>query len=283
MRCDVITLFPEMVTPVLGSSMLKRAQEKGLLEVQVHNLRDYTSDKHKVADDVPYGGGAGMVMKAEPILRAVEQIREQCEQRGEPIRLLLPSPQGRPFTQAYAHDLAADQRRLVILCGHYEGVDERVRLALHPEEISVGDYVLTGGELPALLLIDAAARLVPGVLGDPESVVEESFTDGLLEYPHYTRPAEVRGMPVPDVLLSGHRRRGDRSSGIAEYGDLRGARRLLWRRRGANLPAPFTERHACGSHASGQGATGQAVLSPREEGQVCQGRRSGIRREWKGA
>lgn len=204
MRCDVITLFPEMVTPVLGSSMLKRAQEKGLLEVQVHNLRDYTSDRHKVADDVPYGGGAGMVMKAEPILRAVEQIREQYEQRGEPIRLLFPSPQGRPFTQAYAHDLAADQRRLVILCGHYEGIDERVRIAFQPEEISVGDYVLTGGELPALILIDAAARLVPGVLGDPESIVEESFADALLEYPHYTRPADVRGMTVPEVLLSGH-------------------------------------------------------------------------------
>jgi tRNA (guanine37-N1)-methyltransferase len=204
MRCDVITLFPEMVTPVLGSSMLKRAQEKGLLQVQVHNLRDYTLDKHKVADDVPYGGGAGMVMKAEPILRAVEQIREQYEQQGEPIRLLLPSPHGRPFTQTYAHDLAADSRRLVLLCGHYEGIDERVRVALKPEEISLGDYVLTGGELPALLLIDAAARLVPGVLGDPDSVVEESFTDALLEYPHYTRPAEVRGMTVPDVLLSGH-------------------------------------------------------------------------------
>lgn len=204
MRCDVITLFPEMVTPVLGSSMLKRAQDKGLLEVQVHNLRDYTFDKHKVADDVPYGGGAGMVMKAEPILRAVEQIREQYAQRGEPIRLLLPSPQGRPFTQAYAHDLAADSRRLVILCGHYEGIDERVRVALKPEEVSVGDYVLTGGELPALMLIDATARLVPGVLGDPDSVVEESFTDALLEYPHYTRPGDVRGLTVPEVLLSGH-------------------------------------------------------------------------------
>src|SRR5215510_9877972 len=204
MRCDVITLFPEMVMPVLGSSMLKRAQEKGLLQVQVHNLRDYTLDRHKVADDVPYGGGAGMVMKAEPILRAVEQIQADCSEAGEQIRLLYPSPHGRPFTQAYANNLAADPHRLVILCGHYEGVDERVRLALHPEEISVGDYVVTGGELPALVLIDAAARLVPGVLGDPESIVEESFTDALLEYPHYTRPANVRGMPVPEVLLSGH-------------------------------------------------------------------------------
>ena len=224
MRCDVITLFPEMVTPVLGSSMLKRAQDKGLLEVQVHNLRDYTSDKHKVADDVPYGGGAGMVMKAEPILQAVEQIRERYERQGESIRLLVPSPQGRPFTQPYAHELAADKRRLVILCGHYEGFDERVRIALKPEEISVGDYVLTGGELPALILIDAAARLVPGVLGDPESIVEESFADALLEYPHYTRPAEVRGLTVPEVLLSGH------------HGAIR-----LWRRKEA-LRATYEKR-----------------------------------------
>ena len=204
LRCDVITLFPEMVTPVLESSMLKRAREKGLLEVNVHNLREYTQDKHKVADDVPYGGGAGMVMKAEPILRAVEEIRRPYEQRGEMVRMLVPSPQGRPFTQAYAHELAADPSRFIILCGHYEGIDERVRLALRPEEVSVGDYVLTGGELPALILIDAASRLVPGVLGDPASIVEESFAEPLLEYPHYTRPAEVRGLAVPEVLLSGH-------------------------------------------------------------------------------
>jgi tRNA (guanine37-N1)-methyltransferase len=204
MRCDVITLFPEMVTPVLESSMLKRAREKGLLEVRVHNLRDYTLDKHKVADDVPYGGGAGMVMKAEPIFRAVEDIRQPYERRGERVRLLLPSPQGRPFTQEYAHQLAADARPLLILCGHYEGIDERVRVALKPEEISIGDYVLTGGELAALVLIDAAARLIAGVLGAPESLAEESFSEPLLEYPHYTRPAEVRGLSVPEVLLSGH-------------------------------------------------------------------------------
>ncbi len=204
MRCDVITLFPEMITPVVGSSMLKRAQEKGLLMVHVRNLRDYALDKHKVADDVPYGGGAGMVMKAEPILRAVEQIRTEYEAQGESIRFLLPSPQGKPFTQAYAKDLAGESRPMVMLCGHYEGIDERVRSALQPEEVSVGDYVLTGGELAALILIDAAARLIPGVLGDPESIVEESFSESLLEYPHYTRPAEVRGMTVPDVLVSGH-------------------------------------------------------------------------------
>jgi len=204
MRCDILTLFPDMVAPVLGQSILKRAQEKGLLHVQVRNLRDYALDRHQVADDVPYGGGAGMVMKAEPILRAVEQIQNDYARGDEQIRLVFPTPHGRLFTQAYAKNLAADPRRLVILCGHYEGVDERVRLALQPEEISIGDYVLTGGELPALVLIDAAARLVPGVLGDPESIVEESFSDALLEYPHYTRPAEVRGMTVPEVLLSGH-------------------------------------------------------------------------------
>ena len=145
-----------------------------------------------------------MVMKAEPVLRAVEHLREQYTQQGVSIRLVFPSPHGRRFTQAYAQDLAADTRPLIILCGHYEGIDERVRLALKPEEISVGDYVLTGGELPALILIDAAARLVPGVLGDPDSIVEESFVDALLEYPQYTRPAEVRGLTVPEVLLSGH-------------------------------------------------------------------------------
>ena len=204
MRCDVLTLFPDMITPVLGQSMLKRAQDKGLLEVRVRNLRDYALDRHKVADDVPYGGGAGMVMKAEPILRAVETITAEYECAGAQTRLLFPSPQGRPLTQEYAKDLATEARRLVILCGHYEGVDERVRLALQPEEISVGDYVLTGGELPALVLIDAATRLIPGVLGDPVSTVEDSFADSMLEYPHYTRPSDVRGMAVPEVLLSGN-------------------------------------------------------------------------------
>jgi len=204
LRFDVLTLFPDMIAPVLSQSILKRGQEKGLVSVTVHNLRDFTMDRHKVVDDMPYGGGAGMVMKAEPILRAVDELRREAQSNGEEIRLVFPTPQGRPFTQEYAQHLAAERRHIVILCGHYEGVDERVRLALAPEEISLGDYVLTGGELPALVLIDAAARLVPGVLGDPTSVLEESFADALLEYPHYTRPAEVAGFGVPDVLLSGH-------------------------------------------------------------------------------
>ena len=206
MRCAVLTLFPDMVAPVLGQSMLKRAQEKGLLEVSIQNLRDHTSDRHKTADDVPYGGGAGMVMKAEPILQAVDALRASYSAL-EPVtdlRVIVPSPQGRPFTQDLAQSLAQDQRVVVFLCGHYEGIDARVQLALVPEEISVGDYVLTGGELAAMVMIDAAARLIPGVLGDAASAIEESFTEGLLEYPHYTRPAEVRGMMVPEVLVSGH-------------------------------------------------------------------------------
>jgi len=206
MRCAVVTLFPDMVAPVIGHSILKRAQEKGLLEVAVENLRDHTFDRHKTADDLPYGGGAGMVMKAEPVLRAIDSLRTryQTAHPGTTLRVIVPSPQGRPFTQELAQSLAQDERVVVFVCGHYEGMDERVRLALHPEEISVGDYVLTGGELPALVMIDAAARLVPGVLGDAASAAEESFTEGLLEYPHYTRPADVRGMAVPEVLVSGH-------------------------------------------------------------------------------
>jgi tRNA (guanine37-N1)-methyltransferase len=204
LRFDVLTLFPGMFAPVLTHSMLKRGQDKGLLTVKVHNLRDFTADRHKVVDDMPYGGGAGMVMKAEPILLAVGAIRDEAQASGEDIRMMFPTPQGRPFTQDYAQQLASERRRIVILCGHYEGVDERVRMAVAPEEVSLGDYVLTGGELPALVLIDAAARLVPGVLGDPTSVLEESFSDSLLEYPQYTRPAEIRGVGVPDVLLSGH-------------------------------------------------------------------------------
>lgn len=203
-RFDVLTLFPGMFAPVLAQSMLKRGQDKGLLTVRVHNLRDFTSDRHKVVDDTPYGGGAGMVMKAEPILQAVAAVRSEAQSQGEEIRLLFPTPQGRPLTQSYAQELATESRRMVILCGHYEGVDERVRLALEPEEISLGDYVLTGGELPALVLIDATTRLVPGVLGDPSSAVDESFSDSLLEYPQYTRPAEIEGITVPEVLLSGH-------------------------------------------------------------------------------
>lgn len=206
LRCDIVTLFPDLVLPVLGQSILKRAQEKGLLEVRVHNLRDYTRDRHQVADDAPYGGGPGMVMKAEPVFRAVDALRQEYRDQpeGSELRLLLPSPQGRPFSQRLAQELSRERRRLVFLCGHYEGFDERVRIGLKPEEISIGDYVLTGGELPTLVMIDAAARLIPGVLGDPESAQSDSFMESLLDFPHYTRPIEVRGLTVPDVLLSGN-------------------------------------------------------------------------------
>jgi tRNA (guanine37-N1)-methyltransferase len=199
MRAVFVTLFPGMIEPVLGQSMLKRAVDKGLLETRVVNLRDFTHDRHHVADDAPYGGGPGMVLKPEPIFEAVEAIRRE----EGPVRLLLPSPQGRPLTTATAQELARERRPLVFLCGHYEGMDERVRIGLEPEEISIGDFVVTGGELPSLVIVDAAARWVPGILGAPESVVEESFAGSLLEYPHYTRPAEYRGMAVPPVLLSG--------------------------------------------------------------------------------
>ena len=205
MRCDVITLFPDMVVPVLGQSMLKRAREKGLLEVRVWNLRDFTLDRHQIADDVPYGGGGGMVLKAEPVFRAVDALREEYREAisGSQLRLLLMSPQGRPLSEAFARELRDDGRRLVFLCGHYEGFDERVQVGLDPEEVSLGDYVLTGGELPALVIIDAVARLIPGVLGDPDSPLHDSFAQTVLDHPQYTRPAEVRGLEVPEVLLSG--------------------------------------------------------------------------------
>lgn len=206
MRCDVVTLFPEMMSAVFGQSILKRAQDKGLFDVRIWNLRDEIDDRHKTADDAPYGGGAGMVMKAEPCFRAVDRLRAEYGDTtpGTRLRLLMPSPQGRPFTQAFAEELSREPRRLVWLCGHYEGIDERVRTGLQPEEVSLGDYVLTGGELPVLVMVDAAVRLIPGVLGDPESATNDSFQDGLLDYPHYTRPPEVRGQAVPEVLLSGH-------------------------------------------------------------------------------
>ena len=202
MRCDILTLFPEMLSAVLDASILKRGREKGLLDVRVINLRDYTEGRHKIADDSPYGGGAGMVLKPEPVFRAVDALRAGSEE----LRILLMSPQGRRFTQAMAQELADEQRRVIFLCGHYEGIDERVRLGLAPEEVSVGDFVLTGGELPALVMLDAAARLIPGVLGDAQSAQADSFADSLLDYSHYTRPSECRGLEVPEVLLSGNHR-----------------------------------------------------------------------------
>ncbi len=198
MRFDVFTLFPEVFEPYLQASILQRAQQRGLLEVQLHNIRDWTHDKHHVTDDEPYGGGGGMVMKPEPVFAAVEGVL------GAPpaCPVILLTPQGRPFMQKVAQELVG-QPRLALLCGRYEGIDERVREHLVSDEISIGDYVLTGGELPALVLVDAVARLIPGALGDPDGAWDDSHASGVLEYPHYTRPPEFRGWRVPDVLLSG--------------------------------------------------------------------------------
>ncbi|NPA31269.1 MAG: tRNA (guanosine(37)-N1)-methyltransferase TrmD [Chloroflexi bacterium] len=199
MRFDVFTLFPEVFEPYLDLSILARARQKGLLEVRLHNIRDWATDRHKTVDDEPYGGGGGMVMKPEPIFAAVEDVLGRPPQ----VPVILLTPQGRPFTQAVAWELA-QHPHLALIAGRYEGVDERVRQHLVTDEISIGDFVLTGGELPALVVIDAVARLLPGVLGDPDAPRKDSFSHGLLEHPHYTRPAEYRGWRVPDVLLSGH-------------------------------------------------------------------------------
>lgn len=198
MRFDVFTLLPEVFSPYLESSILQRARQRGLMDVYVHNIRDWTHDRHHVTDDQPYGGGGGMVMKAEPIFEAVESVL------GAPpvCALILLTPQGRVFDQRVAQELAR-QERIGLICGRYEGVDERIREHLVTDEISIGDYVLTGGELPALILIDALTRLIPGVLGDPDGAMDDSHAAGLLEYPHYTRPSEFRGWKVPDILLSG--------------------------------------------------------------------------------
>ncbi len=199
MRFDVVTIFPEYFTSPLQCSILGRAVEAGLVTVYIHNLRDFAPDRHRVVDDYPYGGGGGMVLKPEPLFAAHQALSAEPP---APYVVLL-SPQGRVFTQKVAEELA-ERPRVLLLCGHYEGVDERVREALADEEISVGDYVLTGGEPAALVIIDAVTRLLPGVLGDEQAPAKDSFAEGLLEYPHYTRPAEWRGRRVPEVLLSGH-------------------------------------------------------------------------------
>jgi tRNA (guanine37-N1)-methyltransferase len=197
---DIVTIFPAMVEAGLAEGVVGRARSRGLLDIAVHDLRSFTSDRHHVVDDVPFGGGPGMVMKAEPFHEAVEAIRAR---RGEPGLVVMTSPAGRRFDQAAAERMAR-ARGVTWLCGRYEGVDERVVEAVGAEEWSIGDYVLSGGELPALVMLDAIARLVPGVVGDERSVTNDSFTAGQLDYPHYTRPAVWRGRAVPEVLLSGH-------------------------------------------------------------------------------
>jgi tRNA (guanine37-N1)-methyltransferase len=213
MRIDILTLFPKMFENILGESMLKIAQKKGLVKINVLNLRDWTDDAHRTADDKPFGGGPGMVMKVEPVYRALEElgvtpgrcnaIHQRPHHRG--TRVILLTPQGQKFDQKTAKKLAKE-KRLVLICGHYEGVDERVR-DLVDDEISIGDYILTCGELPAMVLADAVIRLLPGALGHKDSTISESFENGLLEYPQYTRPAEFNGLKVPDILLSGNHKK----------------------------------------------------------------------------
>ncbi|MYF22077.1 MAG: tRNA (guanosine(37)-N1)-methyltransferase TrmD [Chloroflexi bacterium] len=229
MRIDLVTIFPPLVAGAFEQSIIKRARDRGIVEIHVNDLREYATDRHRTVDDSPYGGGAGMVMKPEPWFRAVEHLREQ----GHPGLCVLLTPQGRRLDQALVRRLAAEDR-LIVLCGRYEGVDERVREHLADIEVSIGDYVLSGGEPAAVVLTDAVVRLQPGALGSSESTVEESFSEGLLEYPQYTRPPEFRGWRVPDVLLSGdhgaverwrreqqqHRTRRRRPDLLQEQGDV---------------------------------------------------------------
>ncbi|MBU0710162.1 MAG: tRNA (guanosine(37)-N1)-methyltransferase TrmD [Candidatus Omnitrophica bacterium] len=200
MRIDIITIFPKMFEPVLGESMIKRARAKGKVKIQLYDLRDYTSNKHRKVDDRPFGGGSGMVMTPEPVFNAVESIRSSSRIRKSKVILL--SPQGKKLDQKAAKRLSK-YKQLILICGHYEGVDDRIRQRLVDEEISIGDYVLTGGELPAMVLVDSLVRLIPGVLGDKNSLNFESFEGNLLEYAHYTRPSDFRGIRVPAILLSG--------------------------------------------------------------------------------
>jgi tRNA (guanine37-N1)-methyltransferase len=211
MRIDIVTLFPEICRGPLSESMMKRARENGALELHIHNLRDWTADKHHVVDDAPFGGGQGMVMKAEPVFKAVEELQEKTPnaqrstlnvQLRKP-RVILMSPAGRRFDQELARQLSTESH-LIIVCGHYEGVDHRVVEHLIDEEISIGDYVVTNGGIAAVVLVDAIVRLIPGVLGDEQSALDDSFREGLLEAPQYTRPAEFRGWRVPEVLLGGN-------------------------------------------------------------------------------
>lgn len=200
MRIDILTLFPEMVSGALSHSIVGRAMKAEVVDIRVHDLRQWTTDRHRTADDVPFGGGAGMVLKAEPLIRAISDISDGPAT--EQVERILLCPQGEVLTQATVSHLAA-QSRLLLVCGHYEGIDERVRTLMIDRQVSVGDFVVSGGELPALVLADAIVRLLPGALGSPESAVDESHADGLLEYPHFTRPARVNGHEVPPVLRSG--------------------------------------------------------------------------------
>jgi tRNA (guanine37-N1)-methyltransferase len=204
MRIHVLTVFPKLIKSPIHESMIKRAQQKKLVQIKIHDLRKYTEDKHHTVDDRPYGGGPGMVLKPEPIFRCVEAI--QKKEKKIHHRIILLSPQGKPYSQKIANELS-EEKSLILICGHYKGVDERVREHLADEEISIGDYVLTGGELPALIIIDTVIRLLPGVLGDLDSAVTDSFQDGYLDSPLYTRPEDFRGWQVPEVLITGNHKK----------------------------------------------------------------------------
>lgn len=231
MRIDILTTFPQMIEAVVGESILGRARKTGIVEIGAVNLRDFAADRHRSTDDEPFGGGPGMVMKCEPVFAAVENI---AARRGRKPRVLLMTPQGRRFDQRMAEELS-QERALALICGHYEGVDERIRQVLADDEVSIGDYVLTGGELAALVVTDAVVRLVPGVLGDEASPESESFSSGLLEYPQYTRPADFRGLSVPEVLVSGNHEE------IRKWRRLQALKRTLDRRPDLLETAPLTE------------------------------------------
>lgn len=220
MKIDVITLFPGMFSGPLDESIVKRARQAGILDLRIHDLRDWTHDRHRTVDDTPYGGGPGMVLKPEPIFEAVEALRAE---RGPEMKVILTSPGGRRFDQSVARELAREPG-LLFLCGSYEGYDERVREHLADDDLSIGDFVLTNGNLPAMVMIDAVTRLLPGALGDQSSSEDESFSHGLLEYPHYTRPAEFRGWRVPDILMSGNH------AAIERWRRMQAARRTALRR-----------------------------------------------------
>jgi tRNA (guanine37-N1)-methyltransferase len=251
MKFDIVTIFPRMVQAGLAEGVIGRGIQGGLLDVRVHDLRDFTGDRHRTVDDVPYGGGPGMVMKVEPLVKAVARVTGE---RGAADAVVLMTPQGRMFSHAEAVRLSRS-RHVVLLCGRYEGVDERVRELVGAEELSIGDYVLSGGELPALVVMDAVGRLVPGVVGDAQSVAEDSFARGVLDHPHYTRPVEFGGLTVPEVLLSGH------------HADVR-----RWRRRAA-LARTLERRPDLLEHAD-LAAEDRGVLDElRRELDVVKGRR----------
>jgi tRNA (guanine37-N1)-methyltransferase len=220
-KCDILTLFPQFIYPYIEDSIIKRARQKGLVEIEVYDIRDFTTDKHRAVDDYVYGGGGGMLLKPEPLFRAIEFLKQKTQ---EPTTVIYVTPQGRQYNQRLAEELATKKERFIFICGRYEGIDERVRTALVDDEISIGDYVLTGGELPVLVVIDSVVRLIKGALGNEASAENESFTSGLLDFPHYTRPEIFRGLKTPETLLSGHHQH------IQEWRNEQAYQRTLQRR-----------------------------------------------------